>query len=140
MQIDTYATLAAGLTSLLEASFGRSTSTGTGAGAAGLGPAALLSMGQSTSTGSATFGYTHLAALAAQLQSPITQQVSSRQREAEQNIIKQATALRINERHDEARELLEDLLTKNPTSGLAVHALGASTSGARRPDITFLPY
>jgi tetratricopeptide (TPR) repeat protein len=125
MQIDAYATITGGVTSLLETVYSASASTGVSTSAVGFGPAALLSLGESTSGSSTGFDYASLANLGLQLQSPVTVQVSAKQLEAEQKVIEQATALRISERFDEARALLEDLLEKNPTNGVAVHALGA---------------
>lgn len=125
MQINTNATINAGLTSLLEATLSSFASTSVGTSAAGFGPAALLSLGQATSASNTGFGYTHLASAAAQFQSPITQQLSPKQLKAEQETVKQATVLRVNGQYDEARNLLEGLLKKNPTSGTAIHGLGA---------------
>ncbi len=124
MQINTNMTIMAGLTSLLEATIGGSASASAGGSVAGFGPAALFSFGQAAGS-SASFGYTQLAGLAGQLNPAVTQQTSARQAKAEQNTIKQATALRITQRYEEARGLLEDLLDKNPTNGIAIHGLGA---------------
>ena len=126
MQIDTFATINAGLTSLLETVFAPSASTDAESSVTGFGPATLLSLGNSTSTsGISSFDYSNLASLAIQPQTSVTQQLSPERLEAEQKIIEQATALRISERFDEARELIQDLLEENPTNGVAIHALGA---------------
>jgi len=126
MQIDTFATISAGLTSLLQTVFAPSASTDAESSVTGFGPATLLSLGESTSTsGISSLDYSNLARLAIQTQTSVTQQVSPERLEAEENIIEQATALRISERFGEARELIEDLLEQNPTNAVAIHALGA---------------
>ena len=94
------------------------------------GPAALLSaaFGQSTQSVSdrITSGdYTFLANLALQPPPQLTPQVSDEQQKQEQDTVKQAVVLRLNERYDEARDLLETLLDRNPQNALAVHAMGA---------------
>jgi tetratricopeptide (TPR) repeat protein len=125
MYITTNATNNAGLTTLLEATLGSLASNGTGSSsAAGFGPAALLSLGSSSASASAGV-YTQLAGLAAQLRTPATPVYSTKQTEAEQATIKQATALRVNGNYDDARALLQGVLKKNPTNGVAVHGLGA---------------
>jgi tetratricopeptide (TPR) repeat protein len=125
MQIDTFATISAGLTSLLDTVFAPAASTDAESSVTGFGPATLLSLGESTSTSATRFDYSNLARLAFQSQTSVTQQVSPERLKAEQKIIEQATALRIDERFDEARELIEDLLDENPTNGVAIHTLGA---------------
>ncbi|MFQ5805012.1 MAG: tetratricopeptide repeat protein [Phycisphaerae bacterium] len=125
MRISTDASIIGNLVSLYGPAYPNSAPTGAGITAAGFGPATLLSLGQGTPAGTAGFDYTHLARLAAQIQSPITPQISSKQREAEQATIKRATVLRLNGRYDDARSLLEAALAKNPRSGTAVHGLGA---------------
>lgn len=110
--------------SLYGTTYQTSASTTTGTSATGFGSATLLSLGQGTST-STVGDYSFLASAALQLQSSTTTQVSSTQQAAEQEINKQAAALRINGSYDEARRLLEGLLRKNPTNAVAVHGLGA---------------
>ena len=127
MYITTNATNNAGLTTLLEATLGSFASTGTGtSSAAGFGPAALLSLGTTATSATDAAGiYTQLAGLSAQLRSPVAPVYSTKQAEAEQATIKQATALRVNGKYDEARALLQGILKKNPTNGVAIHGLGA---------------
>ncbi len=125
MRISTDAAVIGNLIPLYGAAYPNATPTGAGTAASGFGPAALLSLGQGTPTSAASFDYTHLAGAAAQLQSPITPQISPKQREAQQATIKQAAVLRLNGRYEDARNLLEGLLAKNPSSGVAVHGLGA---------------
>ena len=124
MQISTNPALASSLTSFLSTQFAQlMSSSATSTDTFGFGPASLLNLGQST----ASIGgdYSFLASLGAQLRSPGTQQLSPQQQKAESETVKQANVLRLNYEFDGARELLTDLLKKNPSSALATHALGA---------------
>jgi len=125
VRISTDAAAIGNLIPLYTAAYQNTAPAGAGTTISAFGPAALLSLGQGTPAAAAAYDYTELVRAAAQIQSPITPQISPKQREAEQAIIKQAAALRLNSRYEDARNLLEGLLAKNPSNGLAVHGLGA---------------
>jgi tetratricopeptide (TPR) repeat protein len=126
MQIDTYATNSAGLTTLLETTLGAYASAGSAASAVDFGSAALVSIGSGPADGTALNDlYTQLAGLSLQLRAPTAPQLSPRQQEAEQEAIEQATALRIQGAFDQARDVIAGVLEDNPTNAVAIHALGA---------------
>lgn len=127
MDLDTLMAIDGGLTTLLNSIYTSSSSSSTEIAINDFGTATLLSLGESESTSSGVYDFGSLASLAldTQLSTSTTQTVSDEQLEAEDAIIEEATALRIAESYDEARDLLEDLLEENPTNGTAIHALGA---------------
>jgi tetratricopeptide (TPR) repeat protein len=125
MRISTDAAAIGSLIPLYTAAQQNTALVGAGTTTSAFGPTALLSLAQGTPASVVAYDYTELVRAAAQIRSPITPQISQKQRKAEQETIKQATALRLNSRYDDARRLLEALLAKNPSNGLAVHGLGA---------------
>ena len=129
MYINTNATNNAGLTTLLDVTLGSFTNTGTSSNAVGFGPAALVSLNTDSTDVASSMAdvYTSLGALSLQLNSGATAsaQISVAPTEAELTVIKDATALRVNGEYDAARDLLNDLLKKKPTLGMALHGLGA---------------
>lgn len=127
MYINTIATNNAGLTTLLEATLETLTSSGTGYSVVGFGPATLLSFGQSNASAASAMSdiYTQLGGLSVQLRTTATPVYSDKQLEAEQAAIKRATALRVDGQYEEARSVLQEVIKKNPTNGVAIHGLGA---------------
>ncbi len=125
MEIGTNLSILTGMASLLGAMPGAGTPGETVSGGSDFGPAALLSLGQGASSASSGVDYTQLAGLAMQLHAQAPPTISPKQAKQEKETIKQATALRVNGRFDDARSLLEDLLKKNPRNAVAVHGLGA---------------
>ena len=127
MRISTDASIIGDLLSLSTATYSSSAPTTLTATttSADFGPAAIVSLGQSSSATGAFGSYSFLAGVAAGLQTQPSVQLTAEQLEAEQETIKRAAALRLSGQYDAARELAEDVLDRNPTSALAVHALGA---------------
>ncbi len=126
MQVDTSMSLIAGLGSVWGTTAGGglfALSSGTAQGG-GFGPAALLSFGNPVADTSAAV-YTQLAGLALQGRPTGPPPFSEQQAKREAEIIKRATALRVNGQYDEARQLFNDLLKENPGNAVAVHGLGA---------------
>ena len=134
MQIDTTnSTMVSYLTSFLTTSINQITSgLTTSTGANSFGPSSLLSFSDDTSNDNTTVDYASEilgvsmgATSATSSTASAAQLVSQEQQKEEIEIIKQATALRLNDYFDEARDVLTGLLDKNPTNAAAIHGLGA---------------
>jgi tetratricopeptide (TPR) repeat protein len=133
MSINSDTSIITGLTALYGATYQHASSQSAAASsttstASMFGPATLLSLGQSTTTDETSetdFDYTQLASLALQARAPTTPQIPASQQKAEQAAIKRANGLRLQGDYDDARTLLNELLAKNPSNGVAVHGLGA---------------
>jgi len=129
MRISTDYTAIAGLTSLFGTAYENSALTGSQSTSDGFGTSSILSIGDESESESDTllFDYTSILSSVYQPQTTAaaTQYVSEEQAAAEEESIKIANALRIDGRFDEARSVLDDVLSQNPANAVAVQGLGA---------------